>query len=509
MRFKLLIFLSLGLLLWACSPQSPFVRAPFVGVANEPIVQAFDAAAGGVLVVGNGTEIHVPANAFVDESGQVVEGQVTLSYTDIGDPSSILISGIPLHYGKKENPYVMESAGMFDLSAMANGNPLELAEGKSIRTIISSNVEGSQYDFFQLNEEGRTWESRGSVAAVPNPAIDQLNASISAGNEKTIEYDMENCFAFNYGFDLDIVTDEERYKLKDERFNYYTWDTAPALKTLNRLLATKLQGYGVNTFLMERLWKEVTWKGKKYNPNLLVWRSERALPSWIVNSKKYREAKISRVKGDRYRLQFVRYEYQDGVWKDQLDFTTYVTPKVKLEDLYADPAELRLQEYEALLVQMEEEKETLAAQNRVLREFNITQMGVYNYDYIKEEERMLVRAEIYLDGAPLKDQMTDLFVVIKDQNAVLRYGESGLDSFVIYPDQQLFAFMVSEGNTIAVQRAGILDAIDLTEFRNDPSQKLRIELNTSDYVIEQPIDLTFFLDKEMRGIDTESLLTME
>lgn len=503
-----MIFSSLGLVLWACGPQVPFVRAPFEGVANEIIKQSFDAGDGGVLVVGNGTEIHVPENAFVDESGELVEGEVTISYTEIDDPSSILISGIPLHYGDAENPYVMESAGMFDLSASADGQTLELAEGKSIRTVISSNVEGDQYDFFQLNEEGKTWDALGNISAVPNPAIAELTESLASGSEESNSYDMENCFAFYYGFDLDIIMDKDMKKLKDKRFNYYTWDSAPAQRTLNKILKAKLKSYGVDALLTQPAFEEVVWKGERHNPNFLLWKSEKTIPSWILTSKKYRYAKLTKSKGDRYRLQFIRSEYEGG-WKDYVDFATYVTPKMSLEGLYSDPPEVRTEEYEALLAQMEEEKETLAAQNKVLREFRITQMGVYNYDYVKDEERLLVQAELYLDDVLLADQLTDLFVVIRDQNAVMRYSAKGLGNFVIYPGQELFAFMVTEGNAIAFQNKDALDNIDLGAFRSNPEKKLRIDLISSDYVIGKPIDLTFFLDKEMRGVDTESMVSMK
>lgn len=507
MRFKSLIFSGLGLLLWACNSQSPFVSAPFVGVENETIQKAIDASTGGVLKVGNGTEIHVPANAFVNSSGQMVVGEIQLSYTEIADPASIIISGIPLNYGG-DNPKVMESAGMFDLSATSNGETLELSEGKSIRAIISSDVEGDQYDFFSLNEEGRTWDALGRVTPTPNPAIDSLNGSLGSKVESANTYDLENCFAFNYGYDLDVYRDEDMHKLKDKRLNYYTWDTAPAIKTLEKLLKTKLNGYGVNTFLKERVWNEITWEGKKMNPNLLLWQSEEAIPNWLMTSKKYRYLKLAKASGSRYRLQFIRSEYDNG-WKDFVDFTTYVTPKMPLEELYSNSPEVRSEEYDALLAQIEEEKKVLLAQNKVLREFNISKMGVYNYDYIKEEERLLVEAEIYLDGKPLEDQVTDLFVVIKDQNSVLRYSEGGLKSFVIYPEQQLFAFMVADGNSIAMQKEGALDEIDIESFRNNEDQKLRINLVSSDYVINEPIDLTIFLNKEMKGTEGELVLSMK
>lgn len=508
MHTKSLIIMLTGLVLYACSPDPAFIRVPFQGVANGAVEQVMDAATGGVLLVGNGTEIHVPANAFVNQEGQPVTGEVKVAYTEISDPSAILISGIPLNYGNKENPSVMQSAAMFDLSASAYGQELELGQGKSIRTVISSNVDGDQYDFFALNEEGKTWDKLGTAAPTSNPMIDSLSNSIADMEGKSLDYDLTDCFAFNYGYDLDIYRDEDRAKLKDKRFNYYTWETAPAIETLDRLLRTKLKSYGVTGMLKERVWKEVVWNGEERNPNLLLWKSEKPLPNWILNSKTYRNPEIKRVGKNRYRMKFLRWEYENNEWKQFTDYTAYISPKMALADLYSNQPEERSTEYDALLAQVEEEKVTLGAQNKVLREFNISKMGVYNYDYIKEEERLMVAAEIYMNGEPLKDQITDLFVMIKDQNAVLRYDKTGLSHFVIYPGQQLFAFMVVDGNGIAMEANQNLNNLDLASFRNDEDKVLRIDLKSTDYKINRPIDLTEFLDSEMNGISTGNVLSM-
>ncbi|MDW3197594.1 MAG: hypothetical protein R8G66_34830 [Cytophagales bacterium] len=497
-----------GLLLFACSPDPAFIRAPFQGVTNEAVEQVMDATTGGVLLVGNGTEIHVPANAFVNQEGQPVTGDVKVAYTAISDPGTILISGIPLNYGNKENPSVMQSAAMFDLSASANGQELELSQGKSIRTVISSNVEGDQYDFFALNKEGKTWDKLGTSEPTPNPLIDSLNNSITDMESKSVDYDLTDCFAFNYGYDLDIYLDEDRAKLKDKRFNYYTWETSPAVETLDRLLRTKLKSYGVTAMMNERVWKEVDWNGEKRNPNLLLWKSEKPLPNWILNSKTYRNPEVKWVGKNRYRVKFLRWEYENNEWKQFTDYTAYISPKMALSDLYENQPEERSAEYEALLAKVEEEKVTLGAQNKVLREFNISKMGVYNYDYIKEEERLMVAAEIYLDGEKLNDQITDLFVMIKDQNAVLRYDKTGMSHFVIYPGQQLFAFMVVDGNGIAMEANQDLNNLDLASFRNDENKTLRIDLKSTEYKINRPIDLTEFLDREMNGISTGNVLSM-
>ncbi len=508
MYFKLVISMSFGLVLCACGPDPAFVRPPFEGVANLAVEQVFKASEGGVLRIGNGTEIHVPADAFVDQQNQLVQGTVKLSYTELSGTSAMLVSGIPLNYGAKEDPSVMTSAAMFGLAASADGKELELAEGKSIKTIIASDVDGREYDLFRLEEEGATWDRLASVEPTDNPALDSLSKSIAQLETLGLDYDLSGCFVFNYAFDLDIVDDKDRPKLKDERFNYYTWDTAPAVETLQKILATKLKDYGVPHFLKERSWDEVSWEGSKHNPNLLLWKPEKSLPKWLTKSDLYRNPRLKALGNGRYRLDFIRWEYKDDEWKEYNDYAVNITPKMTLASLYSNPPAERSSAYEALLAQAEEEKERLAAQNKVLREFNINKMGVYNYDYIKDEERLLVKAEIFLDDVALANQSTDLFVMIKGENAVLRYDRTGLNHFVIYPGQELFAFMVVGDNGIAFQRGDGLNDLDLDQFRSNPNEPLKIDLRSSDYVIGKPTDLTVFLNREMNQLDDEALLSM-
>ena len=55
--------------------------------------------------------------------------------------------------------------------------------------------------------------------------------------------------------------------------------------------------------------------------------------------------------------------------------------------------------------------------HEVLRQIQYKQNGVYKCDYIKEEERLMVNVEIYLEREKLQDQFTDLLLMTSCQIA--------------------------------------------------------------------------------------------
>lgn len=100
------------------------------GVALE--TYNVDATTGGSFISTKGTQIIVPANAFVTQGGSSVSGNVTLEFKDIYKKSDMLLSdrGTNLIGGD-----VLVSAGEFFIKAIANNDPLEIAPGKSISII--------------------------------------------------------------------------------------------------------------------------------------------------------------------------------------------------------------------------------------------------------------------------------------------------------------------------------------------------------------------------------------
>lgn len=116
------------------------------------------------VTMSDGIRVRIPASAMVDEQGRPVEGPVQLSYRGFQDPYTIICSGIPMHVNTDAGTQHMESAGMYELNATADGRPLRLAEGQRInleREGASPADEG--YVSWALNERTGEWKQQGEI----------------------------------------------------------------------------------------------------------------------------------------------------------------------------------------------------------------------------------------------------------------------------------------------------------------------------------------------------------
>ncbi|HRZ41860.1 MAG TPA: hypothetical protein P5228_04060 [Bacteroidales bacterium] len=113
----------------------------------------------GVFTSRKGSKITVPPNAFRYADGTPCVEPVTVQFAEFHNVQEIYLSGIPMQYDSAGISYTFESAGMFDIGAMASGNPLELAPGKGIDVDLVSEAEGV-YNFYYFDTTGNGWEYR-------------------------------------------------------------------------------------------------------------------------------------------------------------------------------------------------------------------------------------------------------------------------------------------------------------------------------------------------------------
>ncbi|MEM7036861.1 MAG: hypothetical protein AAF570_07780 [Bacteroidota bacterium] len=81
-----------------------------------------------VLLGEHGTELLIPPNAFVDQQGNPVAGEVIVNFTEVYEKSDLILSNLPT----MSNGRMLESGGVVYIEAMADGEQLKLAEGKSV-----------------------------------------------------------------------------------------------------------------------------------------------------------------------------------------------------------------------------------------------------------------------------------------------------------------------------------------------------------------------------------------
>ncbi len=104
------------------APQ--YARAEAFWDANKVPTQSFTGnAASGFSIIGEkGTKVKFPANAFVDGSGNIVSGTVTVTLKEVLSKKDVLLSGVMT----ESNGQLLESGGEMLIKALKDGKDLQV-----------------------------------------------------------------------------------------------------------------------------------------------------------------------------------------------------------------------------------------------------------------------------------------------------------------------------------------------------------------------------------------------
>ncbi|MBI1225496.1 MAG: hypothetical protein GC192_09705 [Bacteroidetes bacterium] len=144
--------------------QKPYVDQPLLNVKPSFASFKIDPSEGGIYKYPSGSQLVVPAAAFVNDNGETLSGEVTLHYREMHDFVDFFVSGIPMTYDSAGVNYNLESAGMIEIFAEQNGKRVKMAPGKNINVELVSNVNTSPsidippgYNIYKLDENKRNW----------------------------------------------------------------------------------------------------------------------------------------------------------------------------------------------------------------------------------------------------------------------------------------------------------------------------------------------------------------
>lgn len=146
--------------------RQEFVKPP-LSEDIQPQFASFrvDANQGGVYEYPSGSRLVVPAAAFADDRGRLIQGEVDIRYREMHDYVDFFLAGVPLTYDSAGVQYNLESAGMIEIYAEQDGKRVQLAPGKNIdvelvsEIIVSSfNLDAPpRYHIYQLDTFAREW----------------------------------------------------------------------------------------------------------------------------------------------------------------------------------------------------------------------------------------------------------------------------------------------------------------------------------------------------------------
>ena len=376
--------------------QEPFKESvPF-------ITNSFNNKDGFELHQPNGTHVAIPKNAFVDEKGKTVKGNIELKFREFHTAESILMSGIPMQMLEDRNKY-MESLGMMELRAFKNGKELSLKKGKSINVdLASTEVPNKDFNLYVL-EGDKEWKETGSFKTVNNDRRDSAFANLTPLPETP---ESPNPDSTDVVFTLNGNT---RY--------------APLLKPFK----------GVD-------WKLIPSKGEP-------------APYWAFRLN-WDKIKVEEVKGKK-KLFDLTFNYSQKNYRGKTikqTITVRARPLLTGKELKLAKAEYEKEfaNYQLMAAKLDLEEKRLEQESSVLNRFAINNIGLFNIDCVKQLD-VYATVELAFDfegNVSAEFNKVIVMMVMEEINAVVKYNAFDWDEVSVI-DTPTELIMVLPGDIIA------------------------------------------------------------
>jgi hypothetical protein len=141
------------------------------------------------------SQIKVPKAAFVNKTGQEITGEVEILYREFHKVIESVVAGIPMRYDSAGKSYDFESAGMFDIQGIQNGEPVFLKANTTLTVQLASEKTGTDFNQYYLDTLNRKWNylQEDVITPLANKKIKTAHSEEkrTAVTEKTIETEVE------------------------------------------------------------------------------------------------------------------------------------------------------------------------------------------------------------------------------------------------------------------------------------------------------------------------------
>lgn len=408
------------------NPAFQLAVAPPIEGLDVPFQEyTIDAGQAQTLTTPTGTQLNIPADAFVNAEGKPVEGEVTIRYREFHTAEAIIASGIPMH--EPETGDYMETAGMFEIRGEQGGSELFIRSDKDIRVDMASYVEGDEFNFYQLGPKDCRWKDKGTAAPTPNAQKAKDLAALNKKIDKVARQWRTPEEVTNTVFELDV-----------------DYSRVPALKAFRNVL-----------------W-EYTGTGKNPEKN-----------TWIYDIS-WEEAVVEQTPSGAYELTLTS--------GDQ-SFTTDVRPVLSGKDQEKALAHFRsttAEEYERL----EKERQEVMRRGELVRSFNVTDFGICNWDtWVRRQQvagskRFILAPQFDLATQDLIEEnptKVSYFHVTENQRSVVRYGAPSFNYFVINDREPSTLLAILPNGQVAMCSATTLASAAQATV---PNERIEVEFIT-------------------------------
>jgi hypothetical protein len=164
------------------------IHPPFPSLDISPMTKTVDAGSGLLFQSKHQSVITIPPYAFLDKDGNIVKGNVEVSYREFFNYMDIFLSGIPMHFNSSQ----LESAGMFEFTASKNNEPVYANPENKISVMLASLKETPGYNMYYYDMKQKRWIEKGESKVSRTTAS---NAFIS--NQTMVVDSVQTVFNFD------------------------------------------------------------------------------------------------------------------------------------------------------------------------------------------------------------------------------------------------------------------------------------------------------------------------
>lgn len=453
---------SLALLaFYKAEEAKPCINPPLEGLNIEYTSYKVIAEKGATLDFKTGSKITIPKNAFTDEKGNILKGEIELRYREFHDAADFFVSGIPMTYDSAGVRYQFESAGMIEILAYQNGKKVNVAPQKEIAVEMASNDSDSRYNLYKLDTVANNWSCLGKdkvvvkseatkgtkPAEVPAAKVEQTpeyvtleTKKVEAKKEKEVqmaalpkpvaepmkpEEVKKGKFVFGFEFDLKDFPELSVYKNT-------LWQVGDENKNFTKATYNDIDG---------TIWESTSLKeGSKKGENYLI--------TLEKGKKKYTDLVLYPVfEGKNYETAMKNYQEKFNKYKTTLDKRLAEEKRVE-EEYQAKIAEWQRKQAELVRAYEQRQAEaykSMETNQKVMRVFAVSSFGVYNSDCAQKYPKgVLCNASLKND---LKKDLVcyEVYLVDKERNALFTYSRNPVVNFSFNPNSKNMLWTVENG----------------------------------------------------------------
>lgn len=438
----------------------PCIDPPLEELDIPYTIYKVNAEKGGTLNFKTGSIIVVPQNAFVDENGKLLKGEVELRYREFHDAVDFFVAGIPMTYDSAGVRYHFESAGMMEMFGYQNGKQVNMGKDKSIIILLDSDYKGTEYNLYQLDTMKNNWSCLGKDKVVKQAIAKAAKGTEDFNDEDKISSAQETpAYKSIETKQVEIQKEKERkiaalpkvpatpVKPEEANKDKFTFNIDVDPKEFPELALFKglLFEVGAENKGFTKAMYDITWdeaivkegnkKGENYSLTLKK------------GSKKYDLVVYPVFEGKNYEIAVKDYQVKFNKYNAVLE-KRKVDEKRYEEEYQVKLAALKKQQ-QALELKWKEEQERQFAsaetEQKVKRMFAINKFGVYNCDNPLAYPTGITCIANLLKEKNEKVMCYEVFLVDRAKNALFSYAKNPITKFSFNPKSTNLLWTVENG----------------------------------------------------------------